>query len=142
MVIGILLIIVEQYLVPTIANSLYPFTKASFHGRASADSPAGSLSCAMACTWPQHKSLSMVTCNVRLKHSRAIISWRHAARSFSAVQVAWPYMVERVLKLSLPTLYGWVFLFYLLFHIWLNLLAEVVRFGDREFYKVCLTALA
>ena len=46
-------------------------------------------------------------------------------------------MTERVLKLSLPTLYGWVFLFYCLFHLWLNILAELTLFGDREFYKVC-----
>ena len=45
-------------------------------------------------------------------------------------------MIERVLKLGIPTLYGWVFLFYLLFHVWLNLLAELTLFADREFYKV------
>jgi hypothetical protein len=26
--------------------------------------------------------------------------------------------------------------FYCLFHLWLNILAEVLHFGDREFYKV------
>ncbi|KAK9805410.1 hypothetical protein WJX73_002289 [Symbiochloris irregularis] len=73
---GLLLVIVEQYLVPTIANSLVPLR-----------------------------------------------------------QLNWPHIAERVLKLSLPTLYGWVFLFYVLFHLWLNVLAEVTLFGDREFYK-------
>ena len=43
---------------------------------------------------------------------------------------------ERVLKLSLPTLYGWIIMFYCLFHLWLNILAELTGFGDREFYKV------
>ena len=43
---------------------------------------------------------------------------------------------ERVLKLSLPTLYGWIIMFYCLFHLWLNILAELTHFGDREFYKV------
>lgn len=45
-------------------------------------------------------------------------------------------MLERVLKLSVPTLYWWLVMFYTLFDLWLNLVAEVLRFGDREFYKV------
>lgn len=44
-------------------------------------------------------------------------------------------LVERVLKLSLPVLYTWLIMFYLFFHLWLNILAEVLRFGDREFYS-------
>lgn len=51
-------------------------------------------------------------------------------------QLNWPHMIERVLKLSLPTLYGWIIMFYCLFHLWLNILAELTFFGDREFYKV------
>lgn len=43
--------------------------------------------------------------------------------------------LERVLKLSLPVLYVWLCLFYCLFHLWLNIVAELLRFGDREFYK-------
>ncbi|KAJ0977461.1 hypothetical protein J5N97_012935 [Dioscorea zingiberensis] len=45
------------------------------------------------------------------------------------------YAIERVLKLSIPTLYVWLCMFYCLFHLWLNILAELLRFGDREFYK-------
>uniref|UniRef100_A0A0D6R6S9 O-acyltransferase n=1 Tax=Araucaria cunninghamii TaxID=56994 RepID=A0A0D6R6S9_ARACU len=45
------------------------------------------------------------------------------------------YAVERVLKLSIPTLYVWLCMFYCFFHLWLNIVAELVRFGDREFYK-------
>ncbi|KAF3648268.1 Diacylglycerol O-acyltransferase 1 [Capsicum annuum] len=45
------------------------------------------------------------------------------------------YGIERVLKLSVPNLYVWLCMFYCLFHIWLNILAEILRFGDREFYK-------
>ncbi|KAL4194528.1 hypothetical protein AMTRI_Chr05g69080 [Amborella trichopoda] len=45
------------------------------------------------------------------------------------------YAMERVLKLSVPTLYVWLCMFYCLFHLWLNILAELLRFGDREFYK-------
>ena len=43
-------------------------------------------------------------------------------------------LVERVLKLSLPVLYAWLIMFYIFFHLWLNILAEAMRFGDREFY--------
>ncbi|GMH13738.1 hypothetical protein Nepgr_015579 [Nepenthes gracilis] len=45
------------------------------------------------------------------------------------------YAVERVLKLSVPTLYVWLCMFYCFFHLWLNILAELLQFGDREFYK-------
>ena len=31
--------------------------------------------------------------------------------------------------------YAWLLMFYLFFHLWLNLLAELTRFGDRLFYK-------
>jgi diacylglycerol O-acyltransferase 1 len=31
--------------------------------------------------------------------------------------------------------YAWLCTFYCLFHLWLNILAEMLRFGDREFYK-------
>ncbi|KAK1315321.1 Diacylglycerol O-acyltransferase 1 [Acorus calamus] len=45
------------------------------------------------------------------------------------------YALERVLKLSVPTLYVWLCMFYCYFHLWLNILAELLCFGDREFYK-------
>ncbi|KAI4335274.1 hypothetical protein L6164_013936 [Bauhinia variegata] len=45
------------------------------------------------------------------------------------------YAIERVLKLSVPNLYVWLCSFYCLFHLWLNILAELLRFGDREFYQ-------
>ncbi|KAJ8528219.1 hypothetical protein K7X08_021911 [Anisodus acutangulus] len=45
------------------------------------------------------------------------------------------YAIETVLRLSLPNLYVWLCMFYCLFHLWLNILAELLRFGDREFYK-------
>ncbi|XP_022882552.1 diacylglycerol O-acyltransferase 1A-like isoform X1 [Olea europaea var. sylvestris] len=45
------------------------------------------------------------------------------------------YAMERVLKLSVPNLYVWLCMFYCLFHLWLNILAELLQFGDREFYK-------
>ncbi|KAK6941359.1 Membrane bound O-acyl transferase, MBOAT [Dillenia turbinata] len=45
------------------------------------------------------------------------------------------YGLERVLKLSVPNLYVWLCMFYCFFHLWLNILAEITCFGDREFYK-------
>ncbi|KAG6496034.1 hypothetical protein ZIOFF_043882 [Zingiber officinale] len=45
------------------------------------------------------------------------------------------YAIERILKLSVPTLYVWLCMFYCFFHLWLNILAELLCFGDREFYK-------
>ena len=52
----------------------------------------------------------------------------------------WLRIIERVLKLALPNMYAWLCMFYCLFHLWLNILAELLRFGDREFYKVGVTS--
>lgn len=43
--------------------------------------------------------------------------------------------IERVLKLAVPNHIIWLLFFYTLFHSALNLLAEVLRFADREFYR-------
>ena len=48
----------------------------------------------------------------------------------------WLQFLERLLKLSVPTLWGWLVVFYSLFHLLLNITAEFTRFGDREFYLV------
>jgi diacylglycerol O-acyltransferase-1 len=45
-----------------------------------------------------------------------------------------PSMVERLLKLAIPNIGVWLGGFYLIFHVILNLIAEVTRFGDRLFY--------
>lgn len=44
------------------------------------------------------------------------------------------HFAERLLKLSVPNVYIWLLFFYAVFHCWLNVLAEVTRFGDRCFY--------
>lgn len=44
-------------------------------------------------------------------------------------------MFERVLKLSVSSLYIWLLGFYAFFHSFLNTMAEVLRFGDRMFYR-------
>jgi len=46
-----------------------------------------------------------------------------------------PRLLERLLKLAVPVTYCWLTGFYAFFHVWLNLLAELTRFGDRVFYK-------
>jgi len=43
-------------------------------------------------------------------------------------------MLERILKLSIPNVYAWLVMFYAIFHSFLNLVAEIIRFGDRKFY--------
>lgn len=43
-------------------------------------------------------------------------------------------LVERILRLSISVVYLWLLMFYSLFHCWLNFLAEITCFGDREFY--------
>eukprot|EP00941_MAST-03F_sp_MAST-3F-sp1_P001011 g1011.t1 len=45
------------------------------------------------------------------------------------------HIVERVLKISVPNLYIWLLGFYCIFHLYLNILAEITRFGDRHFYR-------
>ena len=49
------------------------------------------------------------------------------------ISVSW-FLLERFLKLTIPILYIWLLMFAELFHCWLNLLAELTRFGDRRFY--------
>lgn len=44
-------------------------------------------------------------------------------------------IVERIMKLSLPNLYVWLLGFYVFFHLYLNIVAEITRFADREFYR-------
>ena len=44
-------------------------------------------------------------------------------------------IVATLLKLAIPNTYVWLVGFYLYFHLFLNLLAELLRFGDRVFYK-------
>eukprot|EP01071_Lankesteria_metandrocarpae_P006847 Lankesteria_metandrocarpae@DN4503_c0_g1_i1.p1 len=54
-------------------------------------------------------------------------------RTMTKVQ-AMVVFAERVLKLSVPNLIVWLLIFFSIFHHWLNFLAEVTRFADRDFY--------
>lgn len=44
-------------------------------------------------------------------------------------------IAENILTIAISSLYCWLLMFYALFQVFLNLLAELLRFGDREFYQ-------
>ncbi|CAF0921497.1 unnamed protein product [Brachionus calyciflorus] len=44
-------------------------------------------------------------------------------------------IIERLLKLAVPNHVIWLIGFYCFFHSYLNVIAEILRFGDREFYR-------
>ncbi|XP_038616146.1 diacylglycerol O-acyltransferase 1 [Tachyglossus aculeatus] len=44
-------------------------------------------------------------------------------------------IIERLLKLAVPNHLIWLIFFYWFFHSCLNALAEILQFGDREFYR-------
>jgi len=44
-------------------------------------------------------------------------------------------VLERLLKLAVPNILIWLIFFYTLFHSALNLVAELLCFADREFYR-------
>lgn len=43
---------------------------------------------------------------------------------------------EKLLAISIPSCYFWLLGFYNFFHLGLNTCAEILKFGDRCFYKV------
>ncbi|CAB4042108.1 diacylglycerol O-acyltransferase 1-like [Paramuricea clavata] len=47
----------------------------------------------------------------------------------------YPRMVERIMKLAVPNHLMWLLFFYCFFHSFLNIMAEILKFGDRTFYK-------
>jgi diacylglycerol O-acyltransferase-1 len=53
----------------------------------------------------------------------------------AAEQINYFALLERLLKLSLPNLYLWLLMFFSFFHCFLNIMAELMRFGDRNFYR-------
>ncbi|XP_068855185.1 diacylglycerol O-acyltransferase 1-like [Aphelocoma coerulescens] len=44
-------------------------------------------------------------------------------------------IIERLLKLAVPNHLIWLIFFYWFFHSCLNVVAELLQFGDREFYR-------
>lgn len=45
------------------------------------------------------------------------------------------FYLERILKLSVTSIYIWLLMFYAYFHSFLNAVAELLKFGDRRFYQ-------
>ena len=46
----------------------------------------------------------------------------------------WLEIAYRLMKLSIPNTVGWIMGFYSFFHLFLNIISEVIQFGDRNFY--------
>ena len=53
--------------------------------------------------------------------------------SFTTIQSS--IVANYILKLAIASTYIWLLVFYVFFHVFLNLMAEMLRFGDRLFYK-------
>eukprot|EP00794_Sanderia_malayensis_P018880 gene18880-20780_t len=47
----------------------------------------------------------------------------------------YPRFLERIMKLAIPNHFLWLIFFYAYFHSLLNILAELLRFADRTFYR-------
>ena len=63
----------------------------------------------------------------------AVPTVRNSLKSMD--ELDWIPLFERVLKLSTTSLYIWLLGFYAFFHSFLNAMAEVLKFGDRGFYR-------
>lgn len=50
-------------------------------------------------------------------------------------EMNYPRIFERLLTLAIPNHLLWLMGFYMFFHCFLNIIAELLRFGDREFYR-------
>eukprot|EP00283_Hemiselmis_rufescens_P007826 CAMPEP_0173430106 /NCGR_PEP_ID=MMETSP1357-20121228/8625_1 /TAXON_ID=77926 /ORGANISM="Hemiselmis rufescens, Strain PCC563" /LENGTH=422 /DNA_ID=CAMNT_0014394387 /DNA_START=29 /DNA_END=1297 /DNA_ORIENTATION=- len=46
-----------------------------------------------------------------------------------------PLIVEGLLKIAVPNFIVWILGFYSIFHLYLNILGELIGYADREFYK-------
>jgi diacylglycerol O-acyltransferase-1 len=57
----------------------------------------------------------------------------NSIKSFDSLDVL--AIFERVLKLAVPNLVMWLLIFYGIFHSYLNLVAEIMGFEDRCFYR-------
>ncbi|KAI9105627.1 MBOAT, membrane-bound O-acyltransferase family-domain-containing protein [Phlyctochytrium arcticum] len=79
--------------------------------------------------------LEMTTCAAAMYLLGAQYAAPTLRNSLKAIdQLNFVHLVERVLKLSIVSVVIWLLMFYVFFHCALNMLAEVMRFGDRRFY--------
>lgn len=53
----------------------------------------------------------------------------------NAGQSTYLELFQQLLEMSIPTILIWVGGFYAFFQVWLNILAEALRFADRRFYE-------
>lgn len=53
----------------------------------------------------------------------------------NAGQSTYLELFQQLLEMSIPTILIWVSGFYAFFQVWLNILAEALRFADRRFYE-------
>ncbi|XP_065065126.1 diacylglycerol O-acyltransferase 1-like [Rhopilema esculentum] len=58
---------------------------------------------------------------------------KNSMKPFHALD--YPRFVERIMKLAIPNHFLWLIFFYVYFHSLLNIVGEIMRFGDRVFYK-------
>ena len=56
-------------------------------------------------------------------------------RAQSDHELGWIEVINRNLRLAVPNTIFWVAGFYGFFHLWLNILGELLYYGDRNFYK-------
>ncbi|VDN52087.1 unnamed protein product [Dracunculus medinensis] len=69
---------------------------------------------------------------VALSQQWVIPLLRNSVEPFSTMKL--DRCLERVLKLAVPNHVIWLICFYTIFHSALNLIAEILRFADRQFY--------
>ena len=126
---GLMLFSIEQYIQPTIDNSMRPLREMvrGLLELSAVPGCPGQAACSV--RWP-------CQCTASCRPLAAFLAASDLACLAPAPAQDWLRMLERILKLSIPTLYWWLAMFYTLFDLWLNIIAELLRFGDREFYKV------
>lgn len=57
----------------------------------------------------------------------------HSLKPFQ--ELDFPRFFERIMKLAIPNHFLWLMFFYAYFHSFLNIVSELIYFGDRTFYK-------
>uniref|UniRef100_A0A667H8N5 O-acyltransferase n=1 Tax=Lynx canadensis TaxID=61383 RepID=A0A667H8N5_LYNCA len=98
--------LIQQWMVPTIQNSMKPF---KVRGQALLWWGGGG--------------------RVGLRAARG------ASSALSPQDMDYSRIVERLLKLAVPNHLIWLIFFYWFFHSCMNAVAELMQFGDREFYR-------
>jgi hypothetical protein len=118
----LILFMVEQYLVPAIKNSIEPLTQMQF-------GHVLERLLKLSVRFPPKALTILVILLLRYCYYHY-----HYYRSPPLADVSRGDRVGG--GVQIPNLYIWLLFFYSFFHCWLNMLAEVLRFGDREFYQV------